>query len=176
MCLFIYTLPQLCNHLSFQNVSECAVARGLPSASSSASSSSLTLQAPVFLFDTMRSRSRTPEYYSSRFACKKRRAVRPVLTLCARCGGGEGGGRRVVMVGGSLERESVRESVRESEGEGEGGVDAGPERYRGERRVLLSAKESAGSLLGGGSSASSSSSSSSSSGEYPSSEELQWAL
>lgn len=84
MCLFIYTLPQLCNHLCFQNVSECAVARGIPPTDKSC----LTLQEPVFLFDTMRSNSRTPKYYSQRFACKKRKAVRPVPTLCEQCGSG----------------------------------------------------------------------------------------
>lgn len=82
MCIFIYTLPQLCRHPQFQNVCECAVARGAPAETET---SSLTLAEPKFLFDTSRSRSVTPAYYRARFPCKKRKALRPVPTMCAGC-------------------------------------------------------------------------------------------
>ncbi|KAK7735253.1 hypothetical protein SLS53_007643 [Cytospora paraplurivora] len=82
MCVFIYTLPQLCRHPQFQNVCECAVARGAPAETET---SSLTLAEPKFLFDTSRSRSVTPAYYRTRFPCKKRKALRPVPTMCAEC-------------------------------------------------------------------------------------------
>ncbi|KUI73642.1 hypothetical protein VM1G_09493 [Cytospora mali] len=81
MCVFIYTLPQLCGHQQFQNVCECAVARGAPDTETN----SLTLGEPKFLFDTSKSRSRTPAYYEARFPCKKRKAIRPVPGACAQC-------------------------------------------------------------------------------------------
>ncbi|KUI62817.1 hypothetical protein VP1G_09959 [Cytospora mali] len=81
MCVFIYTLPQLCRHLQFQNVCECAVARGAPDTETN----SLTLREPKFLFDTSKNKSRTPAYYEARFPCKKRKAIRPVLAACAQC-------------------------------------------------------------------------------------------
>lgn len=135
MCLFIYTLPQLCKHLCFQNVSECAVARGIPPSQES----SLTLREPVFLFDTMRSTSRTPEYYSQRFSCKKRRAVRPVPTLCERCVGGTSAADMLAPTSpmsdvhnGGTYRVRV---------DSESGLQPGPD-----ERMLLAAKDSTGSL------------------------------
>lgn len=81
MCVFIYTLPQLCCHPQFQNVCECALARG----TFETETKSLTLTEPKFLFDTSKSGSKTPAYYRARFPCKKRKAIRPVPTMCARC-------------------------------------------------------------------------------------------
>lgn len=81
MCIFIYTLPQLCRHPQFQNVCECAVARGTPETETS----SLTLEEPKFLFDTSKSKPETPEYHTARFPCKKSKAIRPVLTMCTHC-------------------------------------------------------------------------------------------
>lgn len=96
MCVFVYTLPRLCGHKHFQNVAECAVARGLSPFSSFASIAAAaegeqrprphpTLASPVFLFDTARDARRTPETYAQRFACPKRQAIRPVLALCEGC-------------------------------------------------------------------------------------------
>lgn len=91
MCVFVYALPQFCGHTHFQNVAECAVARGLSSAAAAAEGDQQrprahpTLASPVFLFDTARDTARTPETYAQRFACEKRRAVRPVPTFCEGC-------------------------------------------------------------------------------------------
>ncbi|ROW06940.1 hypothetical protein VMCG_03981 [Cytospora schulzeri] len=81
MCVFIYTLPQLCCHPQFQNVCECGVARG----AHETETKSLTIARPKFLFDTSKSGTRTPAYYKARFPCKKRKAIRPVPTMCTRC-------------------------------------------------------------------------------------------
>lgn len=83
MCVFIYTLPQVCGHTHFQNVSECPIARGVEATTENRLEA--TLSKPKFLFDTSRSRTRTPQAYSRTFACKKRKAIRPVPTLCDRC-------------------------------------------------------------------------------------------
>lgn len=83
MCIFIYTLPQQCGHKFFQNVSECPIARGL--APTTENRLDATLSKTKFLFDTARSRSRTPEAYSREFDCKKSKAIRPVPTLCDKC-------------------------------------------------------------------------------------------
>lgn len=97
MCIFIYTLPQLCRHPQFQNVCECATARGTPETETK----TLTLAEPKFLFDTKKSGFRTPAYYKARFPCKKRKAVRPVPTLwCARCLEEQAAGSRTGTVGG----------------------------------------------------------------------------
>lgn len=136
MCLFIYTLPQLCNHLCFQNVSECAVARGVPPSQES----SMTLREPVFLFDTMRSRSRTPEYYSQRFSCKKRKAVRPVPTLCDRCGGGASTIDMIAATSSMSDSNGGADRVRI---DSESDLQPGPD-----ERLLLTAKDSTGSLGG----------------------------
>lgn len=144
MCLFIYTLPQHCNHLCFQNVSECAVARGIPSSQTT----SLTLQAPVFLFDTMRSRSRTPEYYSQHFACKKRKAIRPVPTLCEQCGssGGAAAAAAAVLPTTAMASSSLRLGSR-GVGVGVGADHRAMESALGtEERLLLAEKGSDGSL------------------------------
>lgn len=69
--------------MHFQNVSECVVARGILGFEKH----SLTLTEPVFLFDTMRSTSRTPAYYSQTFCCRKLKAVRPVPKMCEECAG-----------------------------------------------------------------------------------------
>lgn len=81
MCVFIYTMTR-CQHKQFQNVSECPVARGTPE---DADRGDLTAEKPVFLFDTSKSRTDTPEYYRAAFPCKKLKAIRPVSTLCDRC-------------------------------------------------------------------------------------------
>lgn len=83
MCIFIYTLPQHCGHTFFQNVSECPIARGL--APTNENRLDATLKKTKFLFDTSRSRTRTPEAYSCQFDCKKSKAVRPVPSLCDNC-------------------------------------------------------------------------------------------
>lgn len=95
MCVFIYTLPQLCRHPQFQNVCECALARG----ALEAETKSLTLAEPKFLFDTSKSGSETPAYYRARFPCKKRKAIRPVLTMCARCLEEQAGAVKMSTVG-----------------------------------------------------------------------------
>lgn len=91
MCVFIYTMTR-CQHKQFQNVSECPVARGAhgeqeaaAAASSSSNRGDLTVERPVFLFDTSRSRTETPEYYKATFPCRKLKAIRPVPTLCDKC-------------------------------------------------------------------------------------------
>lgn len=81
MCIFIYTMTR-CQHKQFQNVSECPVARGTPE---DADRGDLTAEKPVFLFDTSKSRTDTPEYYRAAFPCKKLKAIRPVSTLCDWC-------------------------------------------------------------------------------------------
>lgn len=83
MCVFIYTLMQQCGHTRFQNVCECPIARGI--APTTQTRGDLTLSEPKFLFDTARSQSHTPESYSRIFACKKRKAIRPVPVLCNKC-------------------------------------------------------------------------------------------
>lgn len=83
MCVFIYTLTQQCGHTNFQNVSECPIARGITPTTEKCRDS--TLSEPKFLFDTSRSRTRTPNFYSRVFACKKRKAIRPVPILCEKC-------------------------------------------------------------------------------------------
>lgn len=100
MCVFIYTLRQLCGHKQFQNIAECNTARGLPLSPPSSPPSASEgdrgrpqlqarphpmLASTVFLFDTARDTSRVPESYTQRFSCKKRRAVRPTLTFCDDC-------------------------------------------------------------------------------------------
>lgn len=82
MCLFVYTLSA-CSHTHFQNVAECPTARGL--ADTTQARRDMTLAAPKFLFDTARSTSHTPEFYTAAFGCKKRRATRPVPTVCEGC-------------------------------------------------------------------------------------------
>lgn len=82
MCIFIYTISR-CQHKQFQNVSECPTARG--AAEDTADRGDITVQKPVFLFDTSSSRTETPEYYKAAFPCRKLRATRPVSTLCDRC-------------------------------------------------------------------------------------------
>lgn len=82
MCVFIYTMSR-CQHKQFQNVSECATARG--AAEDTADRGEITVQKPVFLFDTSSSRTDTPEYYRTTFPCRKLKAIRPVATLCDRC-------------------------------------------------------------------------------------------
>lgn len=82
MCIFVYTLPQLCCHPQFQNVCECATAQGAPEAETR----SMTLAEPKFLFDTRKGGPETPAYYKARFPCRKRKAVRPVPEMwCTRC-------------------------------------------------------------------------------------------
>lgn len=81
MCVFIYTMTR-CQHKQFQNVSECPTARGAPQ---DAERGDMTVEKPVFLFDTSRSRTDTPDYYRSTFPCRKLKAIRPVPTLCDRC-------------------------------------------------------------------------------------------
>lgn len=71
-----------CEHKQFQNVSECAVARGI---SEDADRGDMTVEKPVFLFDTSRSRTDTPEYYRATYPCRKLKAIRPVSTLCDQC-------------------------------------------------------------------------------------------
>lgn len=83
MCIFIYTLPQHCGHTSFQNVHECPIARGIEPTTENRLDAALSKT--KFLFDTSRSRTRTPEAYSREFPCKKRKAIRPVPTLCEQC-------------------------------------------------------------------------------------------
>lgn len=83
MCIFIYTLPQQCGHKFFQNVSACPIARGI--APTTDNRLDATLSTPKFLFDTSRSCIHTPEAYSREFACRKRKAIRPVPRLCDRC-------------------------------------------------------------------------------------------
>lgn len=86
MCLFIYSLSQQCGHQTFQNVSECPVARGIPLPHTAAHRHDATLPTPKFLFDTRRSKTHTPESYGHLFACPKRKAVRPVPhALCDEC-------------------------------------------------------------------------------------------
>lgn len=84
MCLFIYTLAQHCNHTTFQNVSECSTAaHGIPDTKDNRGG--MTLSTARFLFDTARYKTNTPEFYTDNFPCKKRKAVRPVAELCAKC-------------------------------------------------------------------------------------------
>lgn len=86
MCLFIYTLPQLCGHTHFQNVAECPIARGVSLLEPKPGNrSNCTLAEPKFLFDTCRDRSHTPAHYSAQYSCKKRKAIRPVLMQCENC-------------------------------------------------------------------------------------------
>lgn len=86
MCLFIYALSQQCGHKTFQNVSECPVARGIPPPHTPADRLDATLPTPKFLFDTRRSKTHTPEFYARVFDCPKRKAVRPVPdALCDDC-------------------------------------------------------------------------------------------
>lgn len=82
MCVFIYTMTR-CQHKQFQNVSECPVARG--AAEDTIHRGDITVEKPVFLFDTSTSRTETPEYYKAAFPCRKLKAIRPVPTLCDRC-------------------------------------------------------------------------------------------
>ncbi|KAK2607007.1 hypothetical protein N8I77_005720 [Diaporthe amygdali] len=81
MCVFVYTMTR-CQHKQFQNVSECATVRGTPDV---VDRGDLTLDKPAFLYDTCRSKTKTPEYYSNNFPCRKLKAIRPVPTLCTRC-------------------------------------------------------------------------------------------
>lgn len=84
MCLFIYTLSQNCKHVTFQNVSECpTAARDIPDTRENRGD--MTLSTTRFLFDTARSKTNTPEFYTDNFPCKKRKAVRPVAEFCAKC-------------------------------------------------------------------------------------------
>lgn len=83
MCVFIYTMTR-CQHKQFQNVSECSTARGAPDEAAT-NRGDLTVEKPVFIFDTSRSRTDTPDYYRAAFPCKKLKAIRPVPTLCDRC-------------------------------------------------------------------------------------------
>jgi hypothetical protein len=82
MCVFIYTMTR-CQHKQFQNVSECPVARG--ATGDSTHRGDITVEKPVFIFDTSRSKTETPEYYKAAFPCRKLKAIRPVPTLCDRC-------------------------------------------------------------------------------------------
>lgn len=142
MCIFIYTLPQQCGHKYFQNVSECPIARGLEPTTENRLGA--TLSKTKFLFDTSRSRSRTPEAYSREFDCKKRKAIRPVPTLCDTC------------------IKNAREEKRQCEGDGER-----QERMMGDRLMVPSRWDgvvgsgsagSAAALMGAGIGASSTSS------------------
>lgn len=100
MCVFIYTLPQLCRHPQFQNVCECATVRGAPETETK----SLTLAEPKFLFDTEKGGLETPAYYEAQFPCKKRKAVRPVPTLwCAKCMEGQAAGSEAGTVMGQVQ-------------------------------------------------------------------------
>lgn len=83
MCVFIYTMTR-CQHKQFQNVSECPIARGAP-CDAATNRGDMTVERPVFLFDTSRSRTDTPDYYRAAFPCRKLKAIRPVPTLCDRC-------------------------------------------------------------------------------------------
>lgn len=83
MCVFIYTMTR-CKHKQFQNVSECPMARGA-SDEAATHRGDMTVEKPVFLFYTSRSRTDTPEYYRAAFPCRKLKAIRPVPTLCDRC-------------------------------------------------------------------------------------------
>lgn len=131
MCVFIYNLPQLCGHKHFQNVAECAVARGaVPLAGTHGEheprpghrSESVLLREPKFLFDTARDATRTPDWYARRFACRKRKAVRPSPTMCEGCaraaarrrdpGVGKKQGGGMVAVGKSQVEMEVREVVK----------------------------------------------------------------
>jgi len=82
MCIFIYTMTR-CQHKQFQNVSECPVAR--EAVEDNTHRGDITVEKPVFLFDTSRSMAETPEYYKAAFPCRKLKAIRPVPTLCDRC-------------------------------------------------------------------------------------------
>lgn len=82
MCVFIYTMNR-CEHKQFQNVSECTVARR--ASDEPTNRGDLTVEKPVFLFDTSKSRTSTPEYYKAAFPCRKLKAIRPVPTLCDQC-------------------------------------------------------------------------------------------
>lgn len=83
MCVFIYTLPQLCGHKHFQNVAECAGAHGEHEPRPGHRSDSILLDRPKFLFDT--AARDNPEFYARHFACRKRKAVRPSPTMCEGC-------------------------------------------------------------------------------------------
>ncbi|POS71810.1 hypothetical protein DHEL01_v209792 [Diaporthe helianthi] len=75
-----------CEHKQFQNVSECPIARGTCTPEQETTNrGDLTVEKPVFLFDTSKSRTETPEYYKATFPCRKLKAIRPVPTLCEQC-------------------------------------------------------------------------------------------
>lgn len=65
-------------------MSECPVARRTTE-EQPANRGDLTVEKPVFLFDTSKSRTETPEYYKAAFPCRKLKAIRPVPTLCNQC-------------------------------------------------------------------------------------------
>ncbi|KAG8164485.1 hypothetical protein KVR01_006403 [Diaporthe batatas] len=83
MCVFVYTMTR-CEHKQFQNVSECSVARGAHEQEPT-NRGDLTAEKPVFLFDTSKSMTSTPEYYKAAFPCRKVKAIRPIPTLCDQC-------------------------------------------------------------------------------------------